>query len=708
MEEPPNSDGALIENSLFSLELAKTDSPFYRANISQFQVELDALTKWLDGLCRGLRLYTENMLKTNEVQRSVISKLIAQSSSDLIERSITRMTGDALQHININKAKMIDDINEQLIEPFQGFLKQDVKEIKEVSRSYDRRLERYENATARYAGLSRSKDSSALREEAFVLYEIRKQYLRASFEFTHQIILFRVRSHSLMMGNLMSLINSHCEFHDSSWKVVKELVPVLAKLKSNLEETVRVRNHGAAKLDSQRRNIEEETVVKAKPQVTPGVSQTQAPEGTVGVKSVMRSTPVPGIPGAETPPEKEGYLWKKTIGTKGLTTLSWHRVWFMLKNGGISYCLVSGKQGGVVLGTPALNILLCSVRVARGEDRRFCFELSTVKTRHNILLQAESEDEMNNWITAIEAAKYAAAGQPSANSLIGEALIGEEDDEGVPLREIRLSSVTHDLIHNPQLGVEEEEDDDDDGGGILGEAEGPEKVTDSALPSPEDQPKLVYNDSALKKDNVKLHRLLKSVPANDWVIDAFSCAMQKEIGVQGRVYVTYDRVCFYSNILGFVKIFVAELKTLVSVVQRKGPLSATIIVTTPETSIGFLTILKDDTHYFNLKAAWQNSLVDDENRLRPQELLDSFNRNKSSEAGLEGQEDKEPSLADSPMVTSPKDFRIPPVNSEFEPPPGFQPPIGEEVCGCDDHLEKKELDLVLHAPAKASTNFNAK
>ncbi|KAJ1541537.1 SNF1-interacting protein, partial [Nowakowskiella sp. JEL0078] len=64
-----------------------------------------------------------------------------------------------------------------------------------------------------------------------------------------------------------------------------------------------------------------------------------------------------------------------------------------------------GKNRGLVLGIDPINVLLCNVRPVLKEDRRFCFEVQTV--RRNYLVQAESDEEMNSWIKAFSLAQNA-------------------------------------------------------------------------------------------------------------------------------------------------------------------------------------------------------------------------------------------------------------------------------------------------------------
>jgi hypothetical protein len=41
---------------------------------------------------------------------------------------------------------------------------------------------------------------------------------------------------------------------------------------------------------------------------------------------------------------------------------------------------------------------------------------------------------------------------------------------------------------------------------------------------------------------------------HEFIEIAFTCAYQKDIAIQGKLYVTQNRLCFHSNILGFVTV----------------------------------------------------------------------------------------------------------------------------------------------------------
>ncbi|KAJ8131674.1 hypothetical protein O1611_g1948 [Lasiodiplodia mahajangana] len=81
-------------------------------------------------------------------------------------------------------------------------------------------------------------------------------------------------------------------------------------------------------------------------------------------------------------------------------------------------------------------------------------------------------------------------------------------------------------------------------------------------------PKLTGFAVASKKRNRDFHSLFKSVPDDDYLIEDYSCALQREILAHGRLYVSEGHLCFSSNILGWVTTLVMSFDEIVSVEKR--------------------------------------------------------------------------------------------------------------------------------------------
>jgi len=78
-------------------------------------------------------------------------------------------------------------------------------------------------------------------------------------------------------------------------------------------------------------------------------------------------------------------------------------------------------------------------------------------------------------------------------------------------------------------------------------------------------PKITGFAVASKKRNRDFHQLFRSVPDDDYLIEDYSCALQREILAHGRLYVSEGHLCFSSNIFGWVTTLVMSFDEIVSV-----------------------------------------------------------------------------------------------------------------------------------------------
>lgn len=87
-----------------------------------------------------------------------------------------------------------------------------------------------------------------------------------------------------------------------------------------------------------------------------------------------------------------------------------------------------------------------------------------------------------------------------------------------------------------------------------------------ALPGiPANAPRLTGFAVASKKRNREFHQLFRSVPEDDYLIEDYSCALQREIILAGRIYISEGHVCFSSNILGWVTTLVVGFDEVVAI-----------------------------------------------------------------------------------------------------------------------------------------------
>ncbi|KAK7426913.1 hypothetical protein QQZ08_006505 [Neonectria magnoliae] len=120
-------------------------------------------------------------------------------------------------------------------------------------------------------------------------------------------------------------------------------------------------------------------------------------------------------------------------------------------------------------------------------------------------------------------------------------------------------------------------------------------------------PKLTGFAIASKKRNRDFHDLFKSVPDDDYLIEDYSCALQREILAHGRLYVSEGHLCFSSNILGWTTTLVMSFDEIVSVEKRSTALvfKNGLMVTTLHAKHIFASFTSRDATYDLIVNIWK-------------------------------------------------------------------------------------------------------
>ncbi|XP_072753461.1 protein Aster-B [Anoplolepis gracilipes] len=106
-------------------------------------------------------------------------------------------------------------------------------------------------------------------------------------------------------------------------------------------------------------------------------------------------------------------------------------------------------------------------------------------------------------------------------------------------------------------------------------------------------------------------RIFKDVPDDERLVVDYSCALQREILVHGRLYVSQNYVCFYANIFMWETLVSLRWRDVTSITKEKTALvipNAILICTV--TDKFFLTSFgARDKTYVMLFRVWQNALI---------------------------------------------------------------------------------------------------
>lgn len=246
-----------------------------------------------------------------------------------------------------------------------------------------------------------------MREEAFQLHEARKIYLKTSLDFSVQAPQTRNALDRLLVRISFDQWREFRSFHNNNSATFSKWANEMDRIKGWVHEMEASDRSSKRELLSTRKQIEEAAEVAARP-------SRELEDYSISTVPYLGSRPLPTLNmGKDARPEKQGWVNLRTQYGKPTRTV-WVRRWAFLKHGIIG-CLVQGARTGGVEESERIGVLLCSVRPAFQEERRFCFQ---IKTKNNtILLQAETQKELMEWIGAIEAAKQKALENPSTTDL---------------------------------------------------------------------------------------------------------------------------------------------------------------------------------------------------------------------------------------------------------------------------------------------------
>lgn len=114
---------------------------------------------------------------------------------------------------------------------------------------------------------------------------------------------------------------------------------------------------------------------------------------------------------------------------------------------------------------------------------------------------------------------------------------------------------------------------------------------------------------ANSKRNRDFHTLFKSVPEDDYLIEDYSAALQREILLQGRLYISEGHVCFSSNIFGYVTNLIISFDEVMTVEKKSTAMifQNGLIINTLHAKHSFASLLNRDTTYDLIVNIWKIS-----------------------------------------------------------------------------------------------------
>uniref|UniRef100_A0A8C4Z616 GRAM domain containing 1Ba n=1 Tax=Gadus morhua TaxID=8049 RepID=A0A8C4Z616_GADMO len=206
-----------------------------------------------------------------------------------------------------------------------------------------------------------------------------------------------------------------------------------------------------------------------------------------------------------------------------------------------------------------------------------------------------------------------------------------------------------------------------------------------------------------KQRNEDFRKLFKSLPDTERLIVDYSCALQRDILLQGRLYLSENWICFYSNIFRWETLLMVRLKDICTMTKEKTArlIPNAIQLCTDNEKHFFTSFGARDRTYMMMFRLWQNALL--EKPLCPKELWHFVHQCYGSELGLTSDDEDYIASLTKPS-TGPQD-ELPLGLVEEDPPTplreGEVPPpplLAEEQADQQDvgHSPAPSLDLDEH------------
>ncbi|KAL8777021.1 MAG: hypothetical protein Q9203_002981 [Teloschistes exilis] len=401
------------------LKEAALDSPSFRSGVSHFADQVDLVEKWLDTWMRSVSKITHEVGPLESTINGFLSQMLppANVSEAVLDHDYTFLAlkryADAAREIWTSTIQGMMKMEVNMVEPVRSFVQTDLRAFKDVRRSLELTQKAFDGLLYRYSAQSKTKEPSSLREDAFQLHEARKAYLKASMDFSVLAPQFR-----------MTLDKVLVKVFSDQWRDLRTPKGALnagARRRNNDIERVRSWSHemenGEAafcrELMNARKQIEDTAEIRSRPSRELEDYSNHSSPTVISTVPATAADVQNGVNQKFMKAEKQGWLYLRTLSGKPARTI-WVRRWFFVKNGIFGWLVQSLRS---VIESDRIGVLLCNVRPAQSEERRFAFEVKTKDL--SIVLQADSQAELLEWMQAFQIAKQKALEDPGSTDSPG-------------------------------------------------------------------------------------------------------------------------------------------------------------------------------------------------------------------------------------------------------------------------------------------------
>ncbi|KAG1463467.1 hypothetical protein G6F46_001913 [Rhizopus delemar] len=334
------------------------DSPTFRKRIQAHEESIQNFEQSLKTLIKLARSQVELSTAYSQQQKELADTFLsfAHAQDDPIVAQALEKFGKSVIEVEKSRAMFNTHVADTFITPLNVFVKETVSPIKELRKKFEKSSDDVDSALSKY--MSKKPKDPTLQESAKELADSRKVFHKTYMEYVTKLNDIEARKKIDYMENVLAYMYTESAFHHQSYETLKDLEPYMRDLTGLLHDS------------------------------------------TVDQYNPMQATPDTEKPAVNT--SKSGYLFERK---NGRVYQSWSRKYYSISNGELISVFRNQKTKDED-GAQACNLRVCSVKLTDSYDRRFCFEV--ISPTRILVLQAENEQDMNDWVQSIRAASQLA------------------------------------------------------------------------------------------------------------------------------------------------------------------------------------------------------------------------------------------------------------------------------------------------------------
>ncbi|XP_070560410.1 arf-GAP with coiled-coil, ANK repeat and PH domain-containing protein 2-like isoform X2 [Ptychodera flava] len=341
------------------------DSPRFRASLEQSEHVISDLEGKLERLIK----YSNGMVDAGKAYSSSIGYFVNGlkevkvhfKDDSLVKDSVGRFITSVSEMQNYH-AMLFDQIHRAISNTLSGFVREEIKKVKETKKVFDKISDDLDSAYAKHAQVNKAKPGEA--EEVYnVLTATRSAFAHTALDYVCQISMVESRKRYEILNTILSFIQAQSTFYHQGHDLLQESNSFFKHLSSQLEE-LQTEAEAEKKEMEKRHNLVND------------------------LESIINKVPTDRLPH-----EMEGYLFKRASNA----FKTWNRRWFVIQNNQLIYQKKLKDTPTVVA-----DLRLCTVKVANEIERRFCFEI--VSPTKTCVVQADTENIRLMWMQSIDSA----------------------------------------------------------------------------------------------------------------------------------------------------------------------------------------------------------------------------------------------------------------------------------------------------------------